>query len=140
VLGGERRDAVAEGIVFASGMDEIPMWQTQLLQTLAKNRGIGRGWGRMQLDFERDLLGAQVDEEVDFMSLCRAPKVGLTPGFGLLEDRNELIDNKSFPTHAPGGMNIERQFGTNTEKVVQQTSISKYNFGLFTRRLPMLAK
>lgn len=86
VLSGERRDAIAERIVFPSGMDEIPMWQIQLLQTLAKNRGIGRGWGRMQLDFKRNLFGAQVDEEVDFMSLCRAPKVGLTKGLGLLEN------------------------------------------------------
>src|SRR3990172_21564 len=113
----------------AAGVDEITAGEFQISHTLLKSSGILRARGRVQFNFKRYLLRPEVDEKIDLIPLRGAPEIGLATRHCLLEGRNQLVDDKGFPAHSPGGMGVECRDGMDPEKKMQKAGVPKVYLG-----------
>jgi len=126
--------------VLAAGIDEITARKFQISHTLPESSGILRGWGRVQLNFQRYLPGSEIDQEIDLISLRGAPEIALTAWRRLMEGRNQLVNDQCFSAHSTGGMSVERRGRVDAEKKVQKARVPKVYLGALHKSFANVGK
>ena len=87
-----------------------------------------------RFDLDADFLAAAVQQQVNFRSRGRAPKVKLCVRTRQMLPADDFLDDKSFPACAPDRMRVEFTEGADVEEMMQQTGITQVEFRRFAAR------